>query len=152
MSEHFVNRYVVLLGRCGLGGTAYEIHARPEDLEELGKNLMARVAQYREGSAPIQRHMQQFGIPVAEAEPVLLLSEYVTLSQERTDRMCISFHAAKSLDEHHVLKPPEKSAASLGAKLAKVLWFVVLPLVGSVFCLYAAFNGLSHLFTYGGLP
>lgn len=152
MSEQFVNRYVVLLGRCGLNGTSYEVHALPDDLEELGRNLIAGIAQYRAGIAPMQRSFEQAGMPLAEGDAVRVLSENVTLSQQRTDRMSISFHAAKSLDGHHVIKRPEQSAAALGLRLARALWFVALPLVGAAFSLYAAFYALLRLFSYASLP
>jgi hypothetical protein len=132
MSEHFANRYAIELGRCGINGTSYQVHARPEDLEALARKLIERVELLRRGEAPMQKFARQEGWRLPPDDSVLLLSEYVTLSQERTDRMSLSFYAEESLERHHVMKRTVASPGSIGLVAAKVLWFVVLPVVGVV--------------------
>ena len=132
MGEHFVNRYALVLGHGGLGGTGYEIHATAEDLETLAQKLLERIGEYRSGGTSLQRLAAEQGFAFRADDPVPLLSEYITLSQERTDRTTLSFHVEPSLEAHHQIKREPVSAGSLGLAMAKILWFVALPLVGVV--------------------
>ncbi len=151
MSEHFVNRYVIRLGHCGLGGTAYEVHAKPEDLAVLATSLLARVEEFGEGKTPMQGLMTREGIEPRPGDSIYLMSEYVTLSKMRTDRMCISFHAASSLDEDHIMEATGASVGRTWRILAKALWVIVLPVVGAVFCLHSALVLLGRMFANGTL-
>jgi hypothetical protein len=137
MTENFVNKFVVVLGPCGLGGTAYEIHATADDLIALSEQLRERVTQFQNGTLPILEKMKRDGLEFRESDPVPLFSEYVTLSQKRTDRMCLSFFVESSLAEYHVLNKTVQTSGTLGLSLAKFLWYFVLPLVGIGVCFWA---------------
>ena len=142
MGEHYVNRYALVLGHGGLGGTGYEIHARVEDLETLAHQLLGRIGEYRTGGTPLQRIMEEEGFPLRAEDPVPIFNEYITLSQKRTDRTTLSFHIAPSLEAHHQMLREPVGAGSIGLALAKVLWFVVLPLVGVSACFMALLRQL----------
>jgi hypothetical protein len=120
----------------------YEIHAKAEDLESLAQRLAESVDQFRSGGTPFQRQLAAQGFPPRPGDPVWLFSEYITLSQERTDRTTLSFHAAPSLDEHHRLFKPRMSAASIGGAFGKLLWFVALPLIGIATCFVSLLRAL----------
>jgi hypothetical protein len=134
MGEHYVNRYVLVLGHGGLGGTGYEIHAKVEDLEALAHRLLERIGEYRTGGTPFQRKLAEQGFPLRPEDPLPIFNEYITLSKKRTDRTTLSFHIAPSLEAHHQMQRQPVDAGSIGLALAKLLWFIVLPLVGVSAC------------------
>ncbi|MCB1602951.1 MAG: hypothetical protein KDI66_23265 [Xanthomonadales bacterium] len=131
MRDHFVNRYVVVLGHCGLGGTAYEIHATSEDLVALAEKLKLQAELFQKGEHAFLAALKEQGMEWRESDPFPVLSEYVTLSESRTDRMCISFYAEKSLQAHHVMK------SELGIGVAKLMWYLVFPIIGVGTCIWS---------------
>lgn len=137
LGENFVNRYVVVLGRCGLGGTSYEIHATSEDLIALAEKLKTQVELYERGEHRFFSVMKECDIEWRESDPFEVLSEYVTLSETRTDRMCIAFVVEKSLEAHHVMKPMIPTNNPFGVGAALFLWNVVFPLLGVGVCIVA---------------
>jgi hypothetical protein len=137
MTEKFVNKFAIVLGPCGLGGTAYEIHGTADDLLALSEQLRERVMQFKNGTLPILEMLKRDGLELRESDPVPLFSEYVTLSQKRTDRMCLSFFVESSLAEHHVLNRTVQTSGALSLSLAKFLWYLVFPLVGIGACFWA---------------
>ena len=143
MGESFVNRYVVVLGHCGLGGTAYEIHATTDDLLLLAKKLEEQIGTYREGTHALQLAMKRDGMEIGNDVPFPVLTEYVTLSEVRTDRMCIRFCVEKSLQEHHVMKSGQFTAGTVGLGLAKLFLFLVFPLIGVTACLGSFFKWIT---------
>ena len=137
MTEQFVNKYVIVLGHGGLGGTAYEVHAKAEDLLVLSDALRDKVQQYNSGNLPILSVMKDAGLEFRENDPLPIHSEYVTLSQQKTDRTVLRFCVEKSLAEHHIMKTQSADIGSISSILSKFAWYCLFPIVGVVASVWA---------------
>lgn len=84
----------------------------------------------------MQLHRVQLGFPAINGDSTRLVSEYLTLSRQRTDRTLLEFYAESSLDGDHLIESPRsRTLAEAGTLLGRVMWLVVLPVVG-LYCVH----------------